>query len=207
MAANPTHGHPREGPHSQNGEGGYTAPPFPLSVDPFRHGWCITVHLQDGRHWQLLKPGWDFEASAPYVFESPGEAWDFLRKIFLFCLKQQNPYHDKLCNCPNCGKVYRARFLTACEDCTMVNDLLMQQIWQGLYYMSGSYDEVIMRMAMLLNISPQTLMNIKSAYAMIVNDGPRWGHAEDDNPSHQPLLKRNTRTASTRRHHYGLRGK
>ena len=192
-------------------------PPFPLSVDPFRGGWCVTVHQQNGQRWYLLKPGWSAETADPYVFCTAAEGWAFLRKVFLFCTRQHNPHNDMLCNCPSCGKVYRGRFLTACEDCTMTNDYLMQQIWQGLYYMSGSYDEVIARMAMLLNISPDKLLNIKSAYAMLVNQNenqnepPRWHSTpfeEEEDPGKLPLLKRNARRASSRRrHNYGLRGK
>ena len=185
-----------------------TPPPFPLTVDPFMHGWCVTVHLENGQRWRLLKPGWTWEVTEPYVFETPGEAWEFLRKMFQFCARQQNPYNDRLVNCAFCGKVYRARFLTACEDCTTGNEDVMAQLWQGFYFTTGSYDEMIMRIALALNITPDRLAEIRTAYAQMVSDSPRfvdpWQMAEDRTLPGKTSSGDKQRPGSGRRRQYGI---
>lgn len=128
---------------------------FPLDIMHLPQGFVVVVRHPNGRATQLLKPGWSEEANSPYLFQSPEQAWYFLRKLFLFCIKLQHTQFegsDKIMNCDQCGRVIRAKFFQTCVECLKDSEFKLTQIWQGFYYMTGSHPDAAHKMALMLKI-------------------------------------------------------
>jgi hypothetical protein len=145
--------------------------PFPLDVVAVSDQWAIVVRLEDGSAWHLLKPGWTEDRQAPYVFSSPEEAWGFLRRTFLFCLKQRHSQYlqtDKIMNCEHCGRIMRARFFRYCFECLQENEQALHQVWQGFYYLTGSQEATLHKLSMLLRIPPEQLTTLPDAFGRLV---------------------------------------
>ncbi len=140
---------------------------FPLQVIRYRTGWAIMLMQPDGEQRHLLRPGWETETRSPYVFQTPQEAWNFLKQLFMFCLKQQHTLYlgtDKVMNCERCGRVFRARFYGYCPGCMQENRDMLQQIWQGIYFQTGSQDHALERISALLRIPKSQLKEAQAAY-------------------------------------------
>ncbi|MBX2859910.1 MAG: hypothetical protein KTR14_01655 [Vampirovibrio sp.] len=145
---------------------------FPFDVIQVSNGWCVVVYLRNGKPWNLLKPGWDKESNQPYLFESQDKAWQFLKNLFLFSLQCQHNHYagaDKVINCRQCRKIFRAKFYPVCHECLQENEHYLHQLWQGFYYMTGKDDATLQRMSVLLNIPVDKLKMIHHGYANIVS--------------------------------------
>jgi hypothetical protein len=145
--------------------------PFPLDVVRVPSGFGIVVYLQDGVTWNLLKPGWENERADPYIFPTAEQAWNFLRDIFMFCLKQHHTQYlttDKIMNCEHCGRIIRARFYRFCPQCLQENEFLFQQIWQGFYHMTGSDNAALQRLLLMLKIPPEHFTGLPDAFGSLV---------------------------------------
>ncbi len=150
---------------------------FPLEVMAFPGGWGVVVYLENGKTWNLLKPGWQEEKHQPYLFETSDEAWRFLKEMFMFCLKQHHAKYleqNKIINCDQCGRIFRARFSSYCPECLQRNEFMLQQIWQGFYYRSGSDEEAFKKLSMLLKIPVEQLQRVHSAFGTMVNRNLEW---------------------------------
>lgn len=145
--------------------------PFPLDVVRFAEGWAVVVYREDGSHWHLLKPGWQEEKHLPYIFDSEEQAWRFVRDLFMFCIKQARLQHrntDKVMNCEQCGRVIRAKFFEYCHQCLQENEFMFQQIWQGFYYLTGSSESALHRMALLLKVPVEQFSHVPQAFKTMV---------------------------------------
>jgi hypothetical protein len=145
---------------------------FPLSVVPAPgNGWYIVISLENGKTNRLLKPGWTSDATHPYQFASEQEAWDFIKQLFYFCIQQAHMQllsTDKILNCKQCGRVFRARFFEYCHQCMQGNEFMLQQIWQGFYYLAGSEEGALHKISMLLKISKDEFTQVPEAFKLIV---------------------------------------
>lgn len=145
---------------------------FPLSVIPAPgQGWYVGITLENGERNQLLKPGWTEDSTHPYVFASENEAWDFIRQLFYFCIKQAHMQFlntDKILNCKQCGRIIRARYFEYCPQCMQGNEFMLQQIWQGFYYMTGSAEGALQKITLLLKLSKEEFSQVPEAFQIIV---------------------------------------
>lgn len=145
--------------------------PFPLNVVPTREGWSVAIFLENGEHKQLLKPGWKDEKNAPYFFPSEYEAWNFIKQMFSFCLQQSRMQYtnsEKIRNCTQCGKVFKATVLEHCHQCLQENEFILQQIWQGFYYLCGSESGALQKAAFLLKIPYEEFAQVPDAFQVMV---------------------------------------
>lgn len=150
---------------------------FPLDVIQVPGGWGIVVYLRNGQEWNLMKPGWQEERHTPYVFQTDEDAWRFLKRLFLFCLQQRHLQFretDKVMNCEECGRVFRARYFRVCGECLQKNEFMMQQIWQGFYYMTGSQEAALEKMSLLLKIPIEQCAQIPLAFNDMVKCNLNW---------------------------------
>lgn len=146
--------------------------PFPLNVVPSPEGWSIAVFMESGETRQLLKPGWKDEKNAPYYFASEQEAWNFIKQMFNFCLKQARMQHtgtEKIKNCAQCNKVFRATLFEHCQQCLQENEFILQQIWQGFYYLAGSESGALQKAAFLLKIPYEEFSQVPDAFQAMVS--------------------------------------
>jgi hypothetical protein len=146
---------------------------FPLDVLQIPKGFVVVVRLTNGQTCQLLKPGWEDETHAPYIFQSAEQAWYFLRKLFLFCVKMQHTQYecsDKIINCDQCGRVIRAKFFQTCVECLKESDLKLNQIWQGFYYMTGSAEDAKHKMALLLKIPLEKFESVPEPFRSLFTE-------------------------------------
>lgn len=143
--------------------------PFPLNVTPIKEGWGIVVYQRDGTLWQLIKPGWQAERKQPYVFPDPEAAWDFVKRVFTFCLNQerlQSVNSNQVSNCEQCRKIFRGRY-HYCPECLQENEFLLQQIWQGFYYLTGSDDHAMHKMSSMLKIPMESFDQVPDALGVM----------------------------------------
>jgi hypothetical protein len=166
--------------------------PFPLSVVPAPgNGWFIVISLENGEVTRLLKPGWREDATHPYWFPSEQEAWDFIKQLFYFCIQQahmQLLHTDKILNCKQCGRIFRARFFQYCHDCMQGNEFMLQQIWQGFYYLAGSQEGALHKISLLLKISGDEFTQIPEAFKVIVQKQLAI-YAEMENQKNKPAKR------------------
>lgn len=145
---------------------------FPLSVvSAPGKGWYVVIMLENGERNQLLKPGWSEDATHPYVFASEQEAWNFIRQLFYFCIKQAHMQFlctDKILNCKQCGRVIRAKYFEYCTSCMQDNEFMLQQIWQGFYYLTGSAEGALQKIGLLLKLSKEEFSQVPEAFQIIV---------------------------------------
>ena len=148
--------------------------PFPLSLAPAPGGWYIVILLENGERNRLLKPGGrddDDDETIPYLFHTQQEAWEFIKELFSFCLKQarmQCLHTDKIINCIQCGRVFRAKFFDCCTSCMKDNEFMLQQIWQGFYYLTGSEASTMRKISLLLKLSEEDFSLMPEAFKTIV---------------------------------------
>jgi hypothetical protein len=147
---------------------------FPLSVTPAPsqdQGWYVVITLENGERNRLLKPGWSDDDTHPYVFASEQEAWDFIRQLFYFCIKQAHMQFlttDKILNCKQCGRIIRAKYFEYCATCMQGNEFMLQQIWQGFYYMTGSAEGALQKITLLLKLTREEFSQVPEAFQTIV---------------------------------------
>lgn len=145
--------------------------PFPLNVVPSPEGWSVAVFMENGEARQLLKPGWKDENNTPYFFQSEHEAWSFIKQMFNFCLQQarmQYTSSEKIKNCAQCNKVFKATLFEHCQQCIQENEFLLQQIWQGFYYLAGSESGALQKAAFLLKIPYEEFAQVPDAFQAMV---------------------------------------
>ncbi len=145
--------------------------PFPLNVVRCAEGWSVAIFMENGASKQLFKPGWKDEKNAPYFFASESEAWNFIKQMFNFCLQQskmQYTQSEKIKNCAQCGKVFRTSFFEHCVDCLQENEFVLQQMWQGFYYLAGSEAGALQKAAFLLKIPYEDFAQVPEAFQAMV---------------------------------------
>lgn len=145
--------------------------PFPLNVVPTGEGWRVAILLENGDNNHLLKPGWKDDKNSPYLFASEQEAWNFIKQLFSFCLQQskmQMTPTEKIKNCAQCGKVFKATLFEYCHQCLQENEFMLQQIWQGFYYLSGSKEGALQKAAFLLKIPYEEFAQVPDAFQAMV---------------------------------------
>lgn len=145
--------------------------PFPLNVVHTREGWGIAILTESGEQRQLLRPGWQGEHTMAYQFGSEQEAWNFLKQMFHFCLQQARMQHtasEKIKNCCQCGAVFKATFFEHCHRCLQENEFVLQQIWQGFYYLAGSEKGALQKAAFLLKIPYEDFAQVPDAFQAMV---------------------------------------
>jgi hypothetical protein len=169
--------------------------PFPLNVVPSPGGWTVAILMENGELNQLLKPGWREDNTQPYVFSSEDEAWSFIKQLFKFCLQQARLQHDssdKVRNCTECGRVFRARFFDYCHDCLQANEFMLQQIWQGFYYLAGSEEGALHKAALLLKLPQEEFAQVPEAFQRMI---------QHHLALHSDLEKQRSQTAQQLRKH------
>lgn len=163
---------------------------FPLSVVTAPgQGWYVVITKENGERNQLLKPGWADDDTHPYIFDSEQEAWDFIRQLFYFCIKQAHMQllnTDKILNCKQCGRIIRAKYFEYCHQCMQGNEFMLQQIWQGFYYMTGTAEGALQKITLLLKLSQEEFSQVPDAFKIIVQ---RQLELHDE-------LERNSKSAS-----------
>lgn len=144
---------------------------FPLNVVRLREGWSVALLMENGENKQLLKPGWKDENNTPYLFQTEHEAWNFIKQMFNFCLQQARMQHtplEKIKNCGQCGKVFKAAVFDHCHQCLQENEFILQQIWQGFYYLAGSESGALQKAAFLLKIPYEDFAQVPDAFQAMV---------------------------------------
>lgn len=144
---------------------------FPLRLAPAPGGWHMVIALENGESNRLLKPGYKEETTQPYLFASQQEAWDFVKQLFYFCIRQSNMQSiapDNIFNCKQCGRIFRANFFDHCSPCMQGNEFMLQQIWQGFYHMTGSEESAMQKVSQLLKIPEEDFAKIPTGYRTIV---------------------------------------
>lgn len=145
--------------------------PFPLNVIHSGEGWSIAILSESGENRQLLKPGWKGEKTASYQFPTEQAAWNFLKQMFNFCLQQSRMQHtasEKIKNCSQCGAVFKATVFDHCHHCLQENEFVLQQIWQGFYYLAGSEKGALQKAAFLLKIPYEEFAQVPDAFQAMV---------------------------------------
>lgn len=145
--------------------------PFPLNVVRIKEGWSVAIFMENGDSKQLLKPGWKDEKNTPYLFQTEYEAWNFIKQMFSFCLQQarmQYTTSEKIKNCGQCGKVFKATVFDHCHQCLQENEFILQQIWQGFYYLAGSESGALQKAAFLLKIPYEDFAQVPDAFQAMV---------------------------------------
>ncbi|WP_373531531.1 hypothetical protein [Vampirovibrio sp.] len=145
--------------------------PFPLNVVRLGEGWSVALLMENGENKQLLKPGWQGENKAPYLFNTEQEAWNFIKQMFNFCLQQSRMQHttsEKIKNCGQCGKIFKATIFDHCHQCLQENEFVLQQIWQGFYYLAGSESGALQKAAFLLKIPYEDFAQVPEAFQAMV---------------------------------------
>jgi hypothetical protein len=161
---------------------------FPLSIAPAPGGYFMIIALENGQTNKLLRPGKTADSTQPYLFASQQEAWNFVKELLYFCLKQacsQCLHADKILNCKQCRRVFRAKFFDYCPRCMQGNEFMLQQIWQGFYHMTGSESSTMQKVALLLNISKEDFSLMPEAFQKIVQR-QLWLHTEMENRAKSP---------------------
>ena len=144
---------------------------FPLNIAPAPGGYFMVITTENGQKTQLLKPGKCEAQSQPYLFETQQDAWNFIKELFFFCIKQSHSqclHTDKILNCKQCGRVFRAKIFDYCPGCMQSNEFMLQQIWQGFYHMTGSESNTLDKMALLLKIAKEDFALMPEAFQTIV---------------------------------------
>lgn len=177
---------------------------FPLEVVQVPGGWSVVVYLRNNQEWSLMKPGWHDERHTPYVFKTSDEAWAFLRRLFQFCLQQHRTLYkkaDRIMNCDQCGRVFRARYFRNCSECLQQNEFMLQQIWQGFYYMSGTQQGALEKMALLLDMPLEQVQQIPVAFGSMVRKNLEW-HLEVERQLAEKNRQEAVEVKDTPRMHY-----
>jgi hypothetical protein len=134
-------------------------------------GWSIAILAENGENRQLLKPGWKGEKTASYQFPTEQAAWNFLKQMFNFCLQQSRMQHtasEKIKNCGQCGAIFKATVFDHCHRCLQENEFVLQQIWQGFYYLAGSEKGALQKAAFLLKIPYEEFAQVPDAFQAMV---------------------------------------
>lgn len=168
-----------------------TKKPFPLNVVRLGEGWSVALLMENGENRQLLKPGWKDENNTPYLFQTEYEAWNFIKQMFNFCLQQARMQHtavEKIKNCGQCGKVFKAAVFDHCHQCLQENEFILQQIWQGFYYLTGSESRALQKAAFLLKIPYEDFAQVPDAFQAMVSKHLELNVALEKNRSDRSRL-------------------
>jgi hypothetical protein len=145
--------------------------PFPLRLAPVPGGWHMVIHLENGQSHPLLKPGRTAEDTQAYLFGSQQEAWRLIKKLFYFCMTQtptQGLSITAIVSCKQCARTFRAKFFDCCAQCLQSNEFMLQQLWQGFYYLTDPEDSTLQKVYRLLKISGEEFARMPEGYKTIV---------------------------------------
>lgn len=146
---------------------------FPLDVVRTADGYAIVIQPEGAYASYLLKPGWGGSPPYLYTFETEREAWDFLKQIFTFCLKQRTMNalgRERVINCEACRRVFRAKTVPYCDLCLRSNEELLRQIWQGFYFQTGCEVSTYQKMLLLLQMIAYEFEGVPDVIATIVEN-------------------------------------
>jgi len=162
---------------------------FPLALVPAPRGWNLQVSQANGNSIRLIKPGRRNDAGVPYLFASQQDAWNTVKELFSLFLKSEkadeSTNKDKLRNCKQCQRIFRAKHLEYCSLCIEDNELLLQQLWEGFQGKPNDGYTPAEKIILILNASDEEFQQIPELFKVHVQKQLAID-AESDNQSVSP---------------------
>jgi hypothetical protein len=143
-------------------------PRFPLSLIPAPRGWHMLITGPTGQTDRLFKPARRDEPEIPCLFVSQQEAWTFVKERFSLILLSHKPLEtfqtEKMRNCKQCDRIFKATNLDFCPHCMKDNQLILQQLWQGFQQEEDPEYTDLQKITAILSCSLEDFANIPELF-------------------------------------------